>query len=228
MVRKTRRKRLSYRDTFLQAVQDLSGGESKLLTNASVRDKLGWGDDRYKRIKSQLLDEKLLMVGRGYGGTVGLASPTSLKALSLFISYSHADEQIKNELLKHLNLLERLKLIDTWHDRKLKGGDNINHQINESLAQSNIAIFLVSVDFINSSYCYDTEVEKAMELQAEGKLCVIPVIARSCLWQYTPFAKLLALPRDGKAITTWPDKDEAFANVTEGIRLRALELLDNQ
>lgn len=228
MARKGKVGRRSFRDLFLEKLRELAGDEQKLIGNTSVREALGWDDDRYKRVKSQLLDEKLIVIGRGYGGTVGLASAPGSKALTLFISYSHADELLKNELLKHLAPLKRLKLIEAWHDRKLKAGDDIDHEISDNLEVSDIALFLVSVDFINSQYCYDVELEKALELQAQGKLAVIPVILRSCLWQHTPLSKLLALPKDGKAVAAWVDRDEALADIAEGIRLKALEVLDNR
>ena len=228
MARKGKVGRRSFRDLFLEKLRELAGDEQKLIGNTSVREALGWDDDRYKRVKSQLLDEKLIVIGRGYGGTVGLASAPGSKALTLFISYSHADELLKNELLKHLAPLKRLKLIEAWHDRKLKAGDDIDHEISDNLEASDIALFLVSVDFINSQYCYDVELEKALELQAQGKLAVIPVILRSCLWQHTPLSKLLALPKDGKAVAAWVDRDEALADIAEGIRLKALEVLDNR
>jgi Tfp pilus assembly protein PilF len=41
---------------------------------------------------------------------------------------------------------------------------------------------------------------------------------RSVDWQGAPFAKLNALPKDGKAVTSWSDEDEAFAEVARGIR----------
>jgi TIR domain len=228
MAKKGKAGRPSFRDTLLDKLRELTEEEQKLIGNTAVRESLGWDEDRYKRVKSQLLEEKLIVVGRGYGGTVGLASAPGSKALTLFISYSHADETLKNELLKHLEPLKRLKLVETWHDRKLKAGDDIGHEISSNLEKSDIALFLVSVDFINSSYCYDVELEKALELQAQGKLTVIPIILRNCLWQHTPLAKLLALPRDGKAVTAWPDRDEALANVADGVRLKATEVLENR
>jgi hypothetical protein len=74
-------------------------------------------------------------------------------------------------------------------------------------------LLLLSIDFINSSYCYDIELDKALE-QNDGKKCiVIPVILRACMWQHTPFAKLQALPKDAKPVCAWLDRDEAFVNV---------------
>lgn len=218
--------RPSFRDSFLEKVTELSKTRKiDLVTNGEVRTALGWEEDRYNRIKSQLLEENLIIVGRGQGGRVGLATTPGSKALTIFISYSHADEHLKNELVKHLEPLKRLKLIEAWHDRKLKPGDNIDTEVAASLEKSDIALLLVSVDFINSKYCYDIELEKALELNAKGKIAVIPVIVRSCLWQYTPFSKLLALPRDGKAISSWNNQDEALLDVVEGIRVKAQEIL---
>ena len=220
--------RPSFRDSFLDKLRELAGEEQKLIGNTVLRDALDWEEDRYLRIKSQLQDEKLIVVGRGYGGSVGLGSAPGSKALTLFVSYSHTDELLKNDLLKHLEPLKRLKLIESWHDRKLKAGDDIDREVSTNLEKSDMAIFLISVDFINSKYCYDVEMEKALELHAQGKLAIIPIILRNCLWQHTPLSKLLALPKDGKAVMTWPDRDEAFTSIAEGLRVKALEILENR
>ena len=36
--------------------------------------------------------------------------------LEVFISYAHQDRALKDELVKHLSLLQRQKLIKPWHD----------------------------------------------------------------------------------------------------------------
>ena len=50
------------------------------------------------------------------------------------------------------------------------------------------------------------------------------MILRPCDWQGAPFGKIQALPRDGKAITSWSNRDEAFTDVALGIR-RAVEAM---
>jgi hypothetical protein len=57
-----------------------------------------------------------------------------------------------------------------------------------------------------------------LERHNAGETRVIPIILRPCDWQETPFGKLLAAPTDGKAVTRWPDHDEAFLDVTKAIR----------
>jgi hypothetical protein len=60
--------------------------------------------------------------------------------------------------------------------------------------------------------------KRAMERNAAGEACVIPVILRSVDWQGAPFGKLQSLPKDAQAITSWANRDEAFLDVAQGIR----------
>src|SRR5712692_847076 len=106
-----KRNRRSFSEIFLDKLREWSEGEQRLFGNKALRTALGWDDARYNRIKSQLLGENQLIVGRGKGGTVGLTEPPRAKALTVFIAYSHADEQLKNELLKHLEPLKQLGLV---------------------------------------------------------------------------------------------------------------------
>jgi hypothetical protein len=55
---------------------------------------------------------------------------------SIFISYSHQDEQLKEKLDAHLATLKKQGLIDAWHDRKIKAGDSFDDAISTQLKQS--------------------------------------------------------------------------------------------
>jgi TIR domain len=227
-----KRKRRRDTEIFMDGLTEISNGELKLIGNKTLRDALGWDEDeeRYNRAKSQLVQQNAIIVGRGYGGSVGLASVKEDKKARarLFVSYSHADESLKSELIKHLEPLRRLNLIEAWNDRQIKAGDEWDKKISANLEKADIILLLVSIDFINSAYCYDVELDRALELHESGKAVVIPVILRNCLWSYTPFAKLQALPKDAKAISTWHDHDEAFASVAESVRVAAQKLLETR
>ena len=214
----TRRGRRTDRDIFLAALTELSSAGNSLVSNRILRDELNWEDDRYSRVKQQLAEEGLLIVGRGQGGKVGLASSPGTRGLTLFISYSHVDEDLKNELVKHLEPLRRRKEIDAWHDRKIKPGEDWAHEISDNLEKADIVLLLISIDFINSKYCYEMELQTAMERNSKGDAVVVPIILRNCLWHNTPFAKLQALPKDGRAVTSFEDRDDALTTVAEGIR----------
>lgn len=59
---------------------------------------------------------------------------------------------------------------------------------------------------------------RAIERHNAGTCAVVPVILRPCDWHDTPFGGLLAVPKDGKPITQWPDIDAAFLDVTTAIK----------
>ena len=220
--------RRTYAEIFLDKLTELSGDEPCLVGNKTLRSELDWDEDRYEWIKSQLYEEGSIILGRGKGGSVGLANAPGSEALRLFISYSHIDQLLKNELVKHLEPLKRSNLIEAWHDGALKAGDEWEKEIFDQLEEADIILLLVSIDFINSEFCYDVELERALERHSEGTAVVIPVILRSCHWQQTPFAKLQALPKEAKAICSWSDQDEAFTNVIEGIRIVAEKMLASE
>jgi hypothetical protein len=136
----------------------------------------------------------------------------------LFFSYSHADEALRNRLETHLSMLKRQGAIETWHDRRIAAGDEFAGSIDEELERADIILLLVSPDFLDSRYCYDVEMKRAMERHEAGEARVIPVILRHCDWRHAPFGKLLAAPKDGKPIQSWPDLDEAFLDVVGMIR----------
>lgn len=137
---------------------------------------------------------------------------------TLFFSYSHADEALRDMLEKHLTMLKRQGLIETWHDRRIPAGNHIDHSISRELEAADVILLLVSPDFLASSYCYDVEMQRAMERHSAGLARVIPVILRRCDWQGAPFGKLLATPQDAKPVKSFPDLDEAFFQVTQAIR----------
>ena len=137
---------------------------------------------------------------------------------SLFFSYSHKDESLRNELEVHLAMLKREGLIDAWHDRKILAGDEFDKEIDNKLEEAAVILLLVSPDFLASEYCYERELARAMERHKEGSARVIPVILRPCDWKTALLGGLLAAPTDGKPVTRWPDRDEAFLDVVKHIR----------
>lgn len=140
---------------------------------------------------------------------------------SVFFSYCHADEALRDQLEKQLSMLKRQGVIDTWHDRRIGAGQEIDSAIDNHINSDEIVLLLVSPDFIASDYCYNIEMTRAMERHSANEAIVIPVILRACDWHYAPFGKLLATPEDGKPVTLWPDRDVAFLQVAQAVRKAA-------
>jgi predicted Zn-ribbon and HTH transcriptional regulator len=140
---------------------------------------------------------------------------------TLFFSYSHRDETLRDELEIHLAMLKRQGAITTWHDRRIGAGKEFDNEISHYLDKADIILLLVSPDFLASDYCYDVEMARALERHRSGDARVIPVILRPCDWQSAPFGKLLAAPKDGKPVIKYPSQDDAFLEVVSAIRAAA-------
>ena len=137
---------------------------------------------------------------------------------TLFFSYSHVDENLRDQLEIHLAGLRRQGLIDSWHDRRIRAGDDFGTAIDSHIDTADVILLLISPDFIASDYCYEREMKRALERHEGGDARVIPVILRPCDWHDLPFGRLLATPRDGRPITKWPNTDEAFQDVVRAIK----------
>lgn len=143
---------------------------------------------------------------------------TPVVGKKVFLSYSHEDEVYKNELDVHLSMLKRSGKITTWNDRSIMGGEIWDDKIMEELSSSDIILLLISANFIASDYIWKQELPLVFRLQQEGKCKVIPVIVRPSDWKESEFARFQAFPRDGKPISTYQNKDEAYTEVVEGIK----------
>jgi hypothetical protein len=139
----------------------------------------------------------------------------------VFFSYSHKDEALRDQLEVQLAMLKRQGLIDTWHDRRIDVGQELDGSISEQLLSADIVLLLISPDFLASDYCYDREMSVAMQRHEQGDATVIPIILRPCDWHPAPFGKLRATPTDGKPVTQWPDRDLAMLDVAKDIRRAA-------
>jgi len=142
----------------------------------------------------------------------------------LVFSYSHVDEEMRNELEKHLMPLKRLGLIDTWHDRRIIAGTELNGEINRHFEDADVILLLVSPDFINSDYCYDIEVKHALERHARAEARVVPVILKTCDWHDLPFGKLMASPKDGQPVAKFSHVEDGFYEVVQAIKAVLREL----
>ncbi len=142
-----------------------------------------------------------------------------------FLSYTHVDDNYRNELQKHLMSLQHQGIIEIWHDRRIGAGEEWAGRIDDELNHADIILLLVSSDFIASHYCYDLEMKQALARHERGEAEVIPVILRSCHWAGLPFGKLQAATKDGKPVEKYPSVDDAFLEITQNIETVAKRLM---
>jgi tetratricopeptide (TPR) repeat protein len=151
-----------------------------------------------------------------------MSSSSADNILEVFFSYSHKDETLCDELNAHLAALKRQNVIKNWTDRRITPGDEWRNEIEKHLDSADLILLLVSSDFLNSDFCYLIETSRALLRHESGDARVIPVVVRPVDWQDLPIGRLQALPKDSKPVTSWPNRDDAWLNVAQGIR-RAIE-----
>jgi hypothetical protein len=139
--------------------------------------------------------------------------------LNVFYSYAHEDEEHRARLSKYLASLRREGLIKEWFDANIPAGDEFEQAINKNIYIADIIVLVISMDFINSDYCWENELPEALKLHREEKAKVIPVIIRpiSIDISATPFGKLKVLPKDGKPITKWTSRESGWIDVAKSI-----------
>src|SRR5947207_10937071 len=82
----------------------------------------------------------------------------------------------------------------------------------------NSTILKMATRRVPTLHCYEIEMQRALQRHRANEARVVPVVVRPCNWSTTPFAKLQCLPRDGKPIVMWDNRDLAWSDVIVGIR----------
>ena len=152
-----------------------------------------------------------------------------MRPLRVFISYAQEDEEFKDKLITTLASMQRRDVIDAWQDRRIEAGDEWYQAIQDAMNECDLALLLVSMDFLASRFIQDEEIPRLLQLRREKGMRVIPVIIRDCMWDSEPVLKdLQALPKDGEPVITFPEdtgeRDKVWTESAKVIERRAKEL----
>lgn len=80
-----------------------------------------------------------------------------------FISYSHKDEHWKERLVMHLEVLRQQGFLELWDDRRIAGGDEWYNDIQQAVDAANVAILLVSANFLASEFIMQEEAPRLLQ-----------------------------------------------------------------
>ena len=149
---------------------------------------------------------------------------------TVFISYSHKDEDWKDRLLTHLGVLRQEGLLNLWDDRRIGAGENWYQKIEEAIAKSRVAVLLVSADFLTSKFIRSKEIPDLLERRDKEGLRIFPVIIKPCAWKQVGWLKKMNLrPKDGRALSGGSDFEidtdmTAIADEIAGIIRHTVEM----
>ena len=148
-----------------------------------------------------------------------------VKPVKMFVAYSHKDDALRDEFVKHLASLEHVeRKVDCWYDGKVVAGHDLLTEIEFKLDSAEMIVLLLSKNYLASSACR-AEMDRAFQRREDERVPVVPVVLSECDWKHTKASGPRALPHDGKPIDGWQNRDEAFVNVVRGVREAIEEVL---
>ncbi len=126
----------------------------------------------------------------------------------IFISYSRKDAAWLERLQPYLKASLRQCQYSLWDDRGIKTGTDWFDEIGKAIAAAQVAILLVSIDFLASEFIEKHEVKPLLERAERGELTVFLIPVRYADWEDQPFAKFQAATDPTKPLAGMSDHEQ--------------------
>jgi hypothetical protein len=119
----------------------------------------------------------------------------------------------------HLRPYEREGRIARWDDTRLKPGTNWREEIAEAIARAQVAILLVSADFLASEFITTDELPPLLEAAKVRGTKILPIIVGSCAFRSSPLSQFQAENDPSKPLAALPThkRDEVWVKLAEDV-----------
>ena len=130
---------------------------------------------------------------------------------NVFVSYAREDAQSDNNLvdafLRHGKPRERRGEISIFKDtEQINFGDEWRKKIDEALEKTDIAILMVSVNFLASDFIFEHELQVLLRKHKEEGIKILPILLGECDWVSEP---------DLEQFQIYPDGNESLKSMNE-------------
>ncbi|MCG6859752.1 MAG: toll/interleukin-1 receptor domain-containing protein [Chromatiaceae bacterium] len=126
----------------------------------------------------------------------------------LFISYSHRDNNWLELLQTQFAVLSQQGQVTAWSDEHIRPGDSWSAEIQDAMANADIAVLLVTDNFLASKFIMDVELPTLIDFleNREGRLRrIMPLIVEPCLWKLVPTLNALEVRPKGHELAQGDD-----------------------
>lgn len=128
---------------------------------------------------------------------------------SVFISYSHLNEDWKKRVHGHLAVLAHQGLLTVWEDRQIAAGDDWLPEIEKAIETAQVAVLLISREFLNSNFILGKEIPELLKRRKEAGLRIIPLIVRPCAWQKVDWLQSIqGRPKDNQPLSGFSEHEQ--------------------
>jgi hypothetical protein len=139
----------------------------------------------------------------------------------IFISYSHQDKELFDELKIWLKPLERNSQLKVWDDTKIQPGQLWRQEIETALASAKVALLLVSPNFIASDFIDKNELPPLLNAAENEGLTVFWIPLSYSPYEDTEFEKYQAAhpPQEPLDMLEKPLRNKAWSEIYKKIQV---------
>jgi len=161
----------------------------------------------------------ILALTRAMAPSFESATPAPRPALrqGVFVSYSHRDKKWLDELTSVLVPMVDKEEIKVWDDRQIAPGQDWAREIEKAMEKARVAVFLVSTNFLASSFIARKEMAPLLEASQRRGLTIFWIPIGTSLYEKTELAKIQAAwdpkrPLNGMRV---PDREKAWVEIAK-------------
>jgi hypothetical protein len=138
----------------------------------------------------------------------------------VFISYSHKDKKWYDDLDTHLKPYLRGGSIVSWSDQQIAPGSEWFRETQSALANSKVAVLLVSPDFLASNFIYEYELGPLLKEANRGGVTILWVPIYASAYKQTELEKYQSVLDPNKPLGSLSKakRDEAWVTICEEIQ----------
>jgi internalin A len=137
----------------------------------------------------------------------------------VFISYSHKDKKWRDELETQLKPYLRGGSIASWSDQQIAPGSQWFGEIESALANSKVAVLLVSPDFLASDFIHEHELGPLLKAAKQGGVRILWVPVRASAYDKTALKDYQAVLAPGTPLANMKraERDQAWVRICKEI-----------
>ena len=151
--------------------------------------------------------------------------PNSPRRDQVFISYSHKDKKLFDQLQTSLKPLIRDKKISVWDDTKIKSGDKWREEIQKAIVSARVAVLLVSPDFLACDFIAENELHPLLEAAEQEGLKILWVALRHSVYADTEIERYQAVNDPSKPLAglSGANREKEIVRICGEIKSAVLE-----